>query len=179
MNRRSSLKYVATGGIVAALGGGYHWLSKERDHADLSLDRLIGRLNALDVGSIETSGNWDVARTFNHLAQSIEFSMTGFPVQKSALFQNTAGKLAYSVFQANGRMTHALDEEIPGEVIDLNNTNHSQARERLVRSLEQFAQFDQSLQPHFAYGELNKDQYAIAHALHVNNHLEEFRNVMV
>jgi len=176
MRRRASLKILAAGGIVSAIGGGYHWISKERDHADLALELLMERLDALALDSIETTGTWEVARTFNHLAQSVEFSMTGYPVMKSKFFRNSVGRLAFSVFQANGRMTHGLDEEIPGEIVNPDNTSPAQARIRLIKSLEKFSAYEETLRPHFAYGGLNKDQYALAHAMHVNNHLEEFRN---
>lgn len=72
-------------------------------------------------------------------------------------------------------MTHDLDEEIQGEIVDPDNTDPSRARVRLIKSLEIFNEYEESLQPHFAYGELNKKQYALAHAMHVNNHLEEFQ----
>ena len=175
MNRRSTLKYLATGGLIAALGGSYHWLSRNRDHTSLALDLIMNQLNSLDLDNIETTGEWEVARTFNHLAQSVEFSMTGYPDMKPKLFQNTVGKLAFSVFQANGRMKHGLDEIIPGEVVDVSNNSPTQARNRLIESLEIFDAFGESLQPHFAYGQLNKTQYAHAHVMHVNNHLEQFR----
>ena len=32
------------------------------------------------------------------------------------------------------------------------------------------------LAPHFAYGELTKEQYRVAHILHVYNHLEEIKS---
>lgn len=176
MKRRTSLKILAAGGIISAIGGGYNWISKERDHADLTLDLLMKRLDSLALDSIETTGTWEVARTFNHLAQSVEFSMTGYPVMKPTIFRNSVGKLAFSVFQANGRMTHGLDEEIPGEIVSPDNTNPAQARARLLQSLEKFSAYKESLQPHFAYGGLNKDQYALAHTMHVNNHLEQFRS---
>ena len=35
-------------------------------------------------------------------------------------------------------------------------------------------QFGGALQPHFAYGALDKKAYATAHAMHVYNHLTEF-----
>jgi len=175
MDRRTTIKLLAAGGATVALGGGYHWLTKERDHSKLGLDITLNRISTLELDSIETTGAWEVARTFDHLAQSIEFSMVGFPVQKSSLFQNTAGKLAFSIFQANGRMTHGLDEEIPGEVVETANADPARARTRLLDSLERFESFSGELMPHFAYGNLNKDQYAVAHVLHVNNHLEEFK----
>lgn len=87
MNRRSGLKILAAGGVVAVVGGSHRWLSIERDHTELSLDLIIERLDALALDRIETSGEWEVARTFNHLAQSVEFSMTGYPVLKSKIFE--------------------------------------------------------------------------------------------
>ena len=175
MNRRSTLKYLAAGGLITAFGGGYHWLSKVRAHPHLALDLTIDRLSSLDLDTIVTTGEWEMARTFDHLAQSIEFSMAGYPELKPKLFQKTVGKLAFSVFQANGRMKHGLDEKIPGEVVVVSNSSATEARERLLESMIKFDSFGDSLHPHFAYGELNKTQYALAHVMHVNNHLEEFR----
>lgn len=176
MNRRSTIKYLAAGGVVAVMGGSYHWLTKQRDHSNLALDSAIQRLTVLELGSIETTGTWEVARTFNHLAQSVEFSMEGFPEMKSALFQNTAGSLAFSVFQANGRMTHGLDEPIPGEIVERSDADAPKALNRLIQALERFHSYEDPLMPHFAYGNLNKTQYSLAHVMHINNHLEEFRN---
>ena len=174
MNRRSTFKLLLAGGITTA-GGGYLWLSKKRDHPALALDLALENLAKLNPDAIETTGSWKIARTFNHLAQSVEFSMAGFPEMKSQLFQNTAGRLAFSVFQAQGRMTHGLDEKIPGEIVESDNSNPMQARNRLISSLEKFSAHSDILKPHFAYGELSKEQYAIAHVMHINNHLEEFK----
>lgn len=176
MNRRSTIKYLTVGGVVAVMGGSYHWLKKERDHSKLALDSALQRLNGLELEFVETTGSWEVARTFNHLAQSVEFSMEGFPEMKSALFQNTAGSLAFSVFQANGRMTHGLDEPIPGEIVESSDDDAPKALGRLIQALERFHTYEDQLMPHFAYGDLNTAQYSLAHVMHINNHLEEFRN---
>jgi len=103
--------------------------------------------------------------------------MSGYPAMKPKLFQNTIGKLAFSVFNANGRMTHGLDEVIPGEIVVSDNKDVLQARQRLIDSLTSFDSYEKNFQPHFAYGKLSKSQYALAHAMHVNNHLQEFRHV--
>ena len=176
MNRRSSIKYLAGGGAIAALGGGYTWLTKERDHSGLAVDLTLKRLSVLELEGTAALGDWGIARTFDHLAQSIEFSMDGFPVLKSNLFRNTAGRLAFSVFQAQGRMTHGLDEKIPGEVVETNDSDATEAHRRLITALERFESYDGQLMTHFAYGELNKSQYATAHVMHINNHLEKFRS---
>ncbi len=172
MKRRTSIKLLALGGVAAA--GGHYWLNKPRDHASLGIDTALERLNQLDGSVLQASGAWDVSRTFNHLAQSIEFSMTGFPELKSPMFRNTVGPLAFSVFQARGKMSHNLAEPIPGEDLQAASTDAAASLQRLKTALQSFDSFSQPLQPHFAYGTLQKEDYAIAHVMHINNHLEEF-----
>jgi len=175
LNRRTSLKIISSAGLLIATGSTYHWLSKPRDYSKFAIDLTVERIDKLKLEAVETTGTWDVARTFNHLAQSIEFSMQGFPQMKSPLFQKTAGQLAFSVFQARGKMTHDLAETIPGELVDNATVSIVGARNRLLSALNEFESFDGELKPHFAYGSLDKDRYAAAHVMHVNNHLEEFR----
>ncbi len=136
-----------------------------------ALDTAFRRLDALDLSAIRSTGDWDLGRTFSHLAQGVEFSMSGYPEEKPKLFQMTAGKLAFTVFKMRGRMSHGLDEPIPGEVIG--DVSADAGLHRLVTSLEQFRDFNGSLRPHFAYGALGKDQFAFAHLMHIENHLEE------
>ncbi|MEE9336054.1 MAG: DUF1569 domain-containing protein [Granulosicoccaceae bacterium] len=176
MSRRSIIRYLAFGGFIVGAGGSHHWLTRARDNHGLAINLTLERLSKLDISAIENTGSWEVARTFDHLAQSIEFSMIGFPVMKPKVFRSTVGPLAFSVFQARGRMSHGLDEEIPGEIVKIENTS-VEAYEGLLKALESFDAHDGPLKPHFAYGALDRDQYAIAHVMHINNHLEEFRGV--
>lgn len=174
MDRRMFTKYIVSGAFLGIAGGGYYWLNAPRDQSHLSLDLMLDKLDALAKAPIETVGRWDAPRTFHHLAQSVEFSMSGFPEQKPQIFQRTVGKLAYKVFNARGSMSHGLDEVIPGEVV----TNDGQVQDALMRlkkALLTFKDYGSEMKPHFAYGRLSKDDYAIAHVLHINNHLEEFR----
>ncbi|GAA3856851.1 DUF1569 domain-containing protein [Celeribacter arenosi] len=167
-------KYIVTGAFLGVAGGGYYWLNAPRDQSHLSLDLMLDKLDELSRKPLETSGSWDASRTFHHLAQSVEFSMTGYPQPKPAVFQKTVGKLAYKVFNARGAMSHGLDEVIPGEVV----TDDGQTQEALIRlktALMTFREYGSDMKPHFAYGRLSKDDYSIAHVLHINNHLEEFR----
>ncbi|SEW29854.1 Protein of unknown function [Cognatiyoonia koreensis] len=174
MDRRSFAKYVASGAFLGVAGGGFYWLNAPRDQSHLGLDLMLDKLDTLASRPLEKAGSWDATRTFHHLAQSVEFSMAGFPEHKSALFQNTVGKMAYRVFNARGQMSHGLDEVIPGEIV----TEDGQTQDALLRlksALLDFKSYEAELKPHFAYGALSKDDYAIAHVLHINNHLEEFR----
>ena len=55
-------------------------------------------------------GEWEPAQIFTHCAQSVEYSISEFPVHKSNIFKISVGKLAFS---SKGRMTHGLSEPIP------------------------------------------------------------------
>lgn len=174
MHRRQVLKSIGAGALLAGSGAAF-WLTRDHVHPELSTQLMLNKLEGLDVGLLKTENVWGIARTFHHLAQSIEFSMTGYPQMKSELFQRTAGSLAFRVFNARGSMTHGLSEEIPGEVIDSNGTSASDALNRLTQALTSFERFDGALKPHFAYGALSKEQYALAHVMHIRNHFVEIK----
>ncbi|MFK8030422.1 MAG: DUF1569 domain-containing protein [Gammaproteobacteria bacterium] len=173
MNRRQALKILGATGLVG-VGGGAFWLNRTRTYPELAVDLTLERLGNLNPEALSSSGSWSVARVFNHLAQSIEFSISGYPEMKSAAFQNTVGSLAFSVFQARGNMNHGLDEAIPGEVVDPMATSSKEALQRLIEAIQTFENFEGDLKPHFAYGELSKEQYSLAHVMHINNHWQEF-----
>lgn len=117
------------------------------------------------------SGAWNWAQTLVHCAQSIEYSMTGYPSPRSALFQRTVGAAAFGVFSWRGRMSHDLAEPIPGAPALAAGTDAGQALARLQGAIRAFAQWAGPLQPHFAYGALDKVAYERAHAMHLANHL--------
>ena len=136
-----------------------------------TITKAFQTLEALDLSRIQSTGDWDLGRMFSHLAQGVEFSMDGYPIQKPRLFQATAGTLAFKVFAMRGRMSHGLDEPIPGEVVAA--VSAEDGLNRLWTSLEVFRDFTGPLKPHFAYGALDKTKFAKAHLLHIENHLSE------
>lgn len=117
---------------------------------------------------------WTWAQTLAHCAQSIEYSMTGFPQPRSALFQRTVGGAAFQLFAWRGRMTHDLAEPIPGAPALSGADDVDAAVARLERAAAAFARWQAPLQPHFAYGALDKAAYARAHAMHLANHFSAF-----
>jgi len=128
-----------------------------------------------EAKELVSSAVWGWGQTLVHCAQSIEFSMSGFPEAKSALFQHTIGAAAIGVFAWRGRMTHDLTEPIPGAPALYAGADPAQALERLRTSMLKFASWSQPLRPHFAYGELTKQEYEAAHAMHLANHFSAFR----
>ncbi len=124
--------------------------------------------------ALKTAAVWSLAQTLAHCAQSIEFSMTGFPEPKSALFQHTVGAMALQVFAWRGRMSHDLAEPIPGAPALEPALAVDVALARLRLAVQNFEAFKQALRPHFAYGQLEHGAYGQAHAMHIANHLSGF-----
>ena len=116
-------------------------------------------------------GAWTLAQMLDHAAQSVEYSMYGFPVMKPALFRATVGRAAFKVFDTRGAMRHDLAAPIPGAPVP--GTDLQAAISRLVQALRAFDAHAGPLKPHFAYGALDKAQYARAHLMHLANHWDE------
>lgn len=137
-----------------------------------SAEEELGRLAA--AKTLHAGATWTWAQTLEHCAQSIEYSMAGFPESKSKLFQSTVGPVALRVFSWRGRMTHDLAEPIPGAPALAVGSNAEAALMRLRDSIAAFRNWSKPLQPHFAYGALGKQEYELAHAMHLANHFSQF-----
>ena len=168
MKRRAIIGWVV-GGSAVAVTGALFAVSRPRTHPHLALQTAIDRIRALDPANADCEGPWPVARTLHHLAQSIEFSMVGYPELRSAMFRRTVGRTAYNVFQSRGSMGHDTAAIIPGETIEQGDP--AEAKERLVQSLVDFQNLDTAPKPHFAYGELSHAEYAKAHVMHLHDHI--------
>ncbi|RYZ75061.1 MAG: DUF1569 domain-containing protein [Lysobacteraceae bacterium] len=137
--------------------------------AAVELERL-GQAPAL-----ASTTDWSWARTLVHCAQSIEYSMIGYPTRKSMLFQRTIGAAAYGAFAWRGRMSHDLAEPIPGAPALEAAPDKAAASARLRQALHAFSRWPAALRPHFAYGLLDKTEYELAHAMHLADHFSAFR----
>ena len=169
---------VAGAGVAA--GGGYlaYRAGEGRQLVFVVLGEAmqeVERLSAAGVRALEPATAWNWSQTLVHCAQSIEYSLSGFPAPRSALFQNTLGAAAFHVFALRGRMNHNLAEPIPGApALDAAVPDASAALARLRQAVQGFAIHAGPLHPHFAYGPLSKAQYEQAHAMHLANHLSAF-----
>lgn len=141
---------------VQSLDDALHWLDR--------LERARGP---------HTTGAWPLSAVLDHLAQSIEMSVDGFPQPKSELFQKTAGAAAFSFFKWRGRMAHGLAEPIPGAPALAAGADWRPGAARLRQAIARFNGHPGALQPHFAYGPLAKSDYALAHCFHIANHQDE------
>lgn len=173
LNRRRFI--IASAGVagVAAIGTA-GWLVMPRSHSDLTVASVIQQLQALELDKLTLTGAWNAYQTFNHMAQSVEYSMTGYPEHKSDIFKSVVGQAAFSVFSSKGMMSHDLAEPIPGAPALQVEGPADIARQRLIDALITFDNFQGKLQQHFAFGTLSKSEYEVAHAMHVYNHFTEF-----
>lgn len=169
MNRRQFL--LATTSVIAAGAAGVATVRMTRPAPDL--DTLLAELSALDPATVRFRGSWSAFTVFSHLAQSIEYSMTGYPAMKPALFRHTVGPLAFAAFETAGAMRHNLAEPIPGAPALPADGNVAESLARLTHALTTFRQWQGPLQPHFAYGALSHEEYTAAHLMHIRNHLLE------
>jgi hypothetical protein len=126
-------------------------------------------IDSLGAGARTTQG-WTLSQVLNHVAQSIEYSMYGFPSLNSALFRATIGKAAFVVFDSRGKMSHPLTDPIPGAPALPADAPLPAAKARIAVALLDFEAFLSPLSPHFAYGALDKTQFTRAHLMHLAEH---------
>lgn len=139
-----------------------------------SLDDAMRWLDRLDkAASVQSTTAWKMGAVLEHLAQSIEMSLDGFPEPKSALFQSTVGAGAFAVFKFRGQMTHGLTDPIPGAPALTQGDDWKPASLRLRAAITRFNGHRGALKPHFAYGALSRADFALAHAFHIANHQNE------
>ena len=138
-----------------------------------SMGAALDTLAQLRAQSPRMTGAWDLAHVLHHTAQSVEYSMIGFPALNSALFRATLGSYAFALFNAGGQMTHKLSEPIPGAPDIAQGQPLGPAIDHAIAALQAFERFDGPLQPHFAYGTLDKPAFTRAHLMHLANHWNE------
>ena len=178
MKRREFLSYTLLSTLVLkAPSISAEMLPLNIETQALDLKKVLTFLSTLPLESLVAEGEWTLAQIFNHSAQSIEYSIDGYPQHKPEFFKETIGPLAFKAFSIWGKMTHGLAEDIPGAPQVLSSQESREALARLEQALMTFDQYQGDLQPHFAYGTLSKQEYALAHVLHLNNHFEEIRLV--
>lgn len=174
MRRRTLLKGAALTS-AAALGAGYWALPTGPQPAVVSLQGARQVLADLQGKTLQSVRGWSPSQVFNHCAQSIDYSIDGYPELKPAWFRHSLGPAAFAVFSARGAMRHPLDEVIPGAAPLHEPSSQDQALQRLQMAFERFASHAGELQPHFAYGALSHAEYGQAHVMHLYNHLSLIR----
>ena len=136
-----------------------------------SLDDVLRWLDRLERATqVRSTTEWKMQAVLEHLAQSIEMSLDGFPQPKPAWFQATVGAAAFAVFSARGKMSHGLTEPIAGAPEIAADQPLGLAVDRMLAALQRFDRHQGALAAHFAYGKLDKAAYLRAHLMHLADH---------
>lgn len=135
-----------------------------------SLDESLLELEKLrNAPALEIGNEFTFYQNLIHCAQSIEYSMIGFPQNKSPLIQHTIGRMVFKKFERRGFMHHNCDKPIPGTELPAYGDTEM-AIERLKTAIEKFEHYDEALMPHYIFGKLNKKEFAHAHCMHLADH---------
>ena len=93
---------------------------------------------------------------------------------QTQIFRASLGPLAFAMFTWRGRMTHGLDQAIPGAPAIPEGLPLLPAVDRAVAALLAFERHAGPLMPHFAYGALGKAAFTRAHLMHLADHWQAF-----
>jgi Protein of unknown function (DUF1569) len=116
-----------------------------------------------------------MAQALVHCAHSINCSLDGFPVMKSSLIRATVGPLVKNRFLRRGALRHSLTAPIAGVPFADSATTPEAALQQLKASIERFAKHQGPCAPHFVYGRVSHADYDALHALHLCDHLSQYR----
>jgi hypothetical protein len=137
--------------------------------AMIRFDEVLTALEVLEKGPPPPLPGWTIAQTLVHCAQSVEYSLTGFPKPASFLVRKLAGPLVMRRFLAKQAMEHDLRAPIPGAPA-LGEPVLAVGLARLRAAIASFRASTGALQPHFAYGAVTREQYEALHAMHFADH---------
>jgi hypothetical protein len=131
-------------------------------------------LAALEGIEGEVDGPWSLAQVLVHCAQSVELSLTGYPIPRGWLVRRVIGPRFMAKFLRQGFLTHDRAAPIPGAP-PLGEPTLAEGVARLRSAVVAFDAHVGPLAPHFAYGEVDKGSYEKLHAMHVADHLSALR----
>ena len=136
-----------------------------------TFDEVLRELEKLEAGNTSPSGSWTLAQLLSHCAQSVEYSIAGYPKLKPALFRATVGRLVKKRFLSKGEMSHDLEAPVPGAPELQAKEPLRDVAQRLRAAIAKFRAHEGALAPHLAYGECTREEYEKLHAMHIANHL--------
>ena len=135
-----------------------------------TIDEVLKALDRLSNNTVAIDGPLSLGQVLCHCAQSVEYSMNGFPKPASWIVRTLIGPYMKRRFLQKGAMRHNTRKPIPGAPA-LPPTPDADGIARLRAALVSFRAFTGSMAPHFAYGPATKAEYEALHAMHVANHL--------
>jgi hypothetical protein len=117
------------------------------------------------------ASTWNLSQTIQHCAQTVRYSVVGYPRLRPALFRATAGALAKHLFLRRGATRHSLDAEIDGAAPLAADRPAADAATELAEAVALFTGHTGPHATHPAYGRCTHEQFERLHAMHLAEHL--------
>lgn len=120
--------------------------------------------------------NWSPYKTFVHCAQTINYSMEGYPKYKPLIVQLTIGRFVFKKYMKQGYMKHNLSAPVQGSPFIEDSSDINLGIDILINAIDRFQEYDGFFKRHLIFGNLTKEEYEIYFAMHIKDHLSEFHN---
>lgn len=171
MTRKSFLRLTAGVALAASVGGLTTGCgARGRNLKFSSLDQVLAELQLLEANApVALQQPWSLYKVLNHAAQSMEYSMTGYPLLDPPARQKIA-RLVFNYFRKQGFMSHDLGAPVPGAPDIPSDGPLEEGYLRLRNAISDFRNFTGALFPHFSYGQLTREEWEIAHSMHCADH---------
>lgn len=164
---RLSAGLAVTAGVTPMISG---CGARGRNLKFSNLDQVLAEMERLEVATdLQLQQPWSMYKILNHLAQSAEYSMTGYPQMDSPIVR-TFARLAFNMFRSRGYMSHPLGAPVPGAPEIPEEGPVADGYQRLRNAISDFRAFTGVLFPHFSYGQLNREEWEVAHSMHCADH---------
>ncbi len=180
MTRKSFLRLTAGVALAASVGGLTTGCgARGRNLKFSTLDQVLAELALLEANApVALQQPWSLYKILNHAAQSMEYSMTGYPLMDPPSRQKLA-RLVFNFFRSQGFMNHSLDAPVPGAPEIPEDGALEDGYLRLRNAISDFRAFTGELHPHFSYGQLTREEWEIAHSMHCADHFSSMTYTIV
>lgn len=180
MTRKSFLRLTAGVAFAASVGALTTGCGERGRNLKFStLDQVLAELALIEANQpIALQQPWSLYKILNHTAQSMEYSLTGYPEMDPASRQ-TLAKIVFNYFKKQGFMNHTLDAVVPGAPEIPDDGPVEEGFLRLRNAISDFQNFTGELHPHFSYGELTREEWEIAHSMHCADHFSSMTYTIV
>jgi hypothetical protein len=123
-----------------------------------------------NLATVQMQQPWSLYKVLEHMAQSMEYSMTGYPQMESGALMTAGRFVFFNVFKPQGYMSHDLGAPVPGAPDIADDGPLEEAFLRYRNACNDFQNFTGAVMPHFTYGELSYEDWVLAHAFHAADH---------
>lgn len=124
----------------------------------------------VNLPNVQLQQPWSLYKVLTHMAQSMEYSMTGYPEMESSALMAAARVVFFNVFKPQGYMSHDLAAPVPGAPEIPDDGPLEEAFLRYRNACSDFQNFTGAVMPHFSYGDLSYEDWELAHAFHAADH---------